>query len=461
MKLFVFGIDGASFEIIQGLINQGHLKNFKHVLEKGSYANLITLPPKTIPMWPCIFMGVSATDLGYFDFYRNGTLFLSDQMKGKTIFDVLSQEKHLVLNLPGSYPSWNINKYMIAGEFAPSLDTYPSSLKKNPIFNGYILHEKPKNIASGLQAFTKRCEVVDHFLKQEDLDSCLFASTFSEAAINHLPNLAVDGKEYLQAYEKIDAYLGKLIKNSDINNIMLMSDHGTHRYTKVFNIKRYLEKKGFYKQSWKKHKSHLNNITNKLRISKTIKKVKMYSAHIAINYLYARDILNSLRAMRKKQPLKKFYIFGGSNCGALYEADVKKCSQIKEMLEKEPFVKKVEYTKELYGFRPKDAPHLMIELEKNMAFSIHDTLYDLANIDKLGHSKYGIFIAYGKDFKNLGRIKDVSYLDFAPTILYLFGYDKAPWMKGSPVKEIFKTQHISLKKAVPDKLSTVADKIKI
>lgn len=51
-KVLVLGIDGADFNIIEPLFEQGRLPNLKRIVEGGSSGPLeSTLPPSTSPGW--------------------------------------------------------------------------------------------------------------------------------------------------------------------------------------------------------------------------------------------------------------------------------------------------------------------------------------------------------------------------------------------------------------------------
>ncbi|MFX0180335.1 MAG: alkaline phosphatase family protein, partial [Candidatus Hodarchaeota archaeon] len=55
IKNIVLGIDGGCFESIESLLHKNLLPNFKKLIENGVSAKLkVTIPPVTIPSWPCL-----------------------------------------------------------------------------------------------------------------------------------------------------------------------------------------------------------------------------------------------------------------------------------------------------------------------------------------------------------------------------------------------------------------------
>ncbi|MFX1269290.1 MAG: alkaline phosphatase family protein, partial [Promethearchaeota archaeon] len=116
IKNLILGIDGGCFEGIESLLQKNSLPNFKKLIKDGVSAKLkVTIPPVTIPSWPCLFSGLTPEQLGYyfFDHPKKG-LFSSKQWQDQSIFSI-PKIRQFVLNVPGTYPAWKINGEMITG----------------------------------------------------------------------------------------------------------------------------------------------------------------------------------------------------------------------------------------------------------------------------------------------------------------------------------------------------------
>jgi len=114
-KNFVFGLDGATCDIIMPLVQQEKLLAFKKILDEGAWGVLeSTILPFTLPAWNTAITGVTPIKHGIFDFFRienineypvqkiNSSL----NRKYPTIFEVLSQygKQSLLVNIPGTFP---------------------------------------------------------------------------------------------------------------------------------------------------------------------------------------------------------------------------------------------------------------------------------------------------------------------------------------------------------------------
>ncbi|MFW9882212.1 MAG: alkaline phosphatase family protein, partial [Candidatus Thorarchaeota archaeon] len=236
------GIDGGCFESIQPLLDKELLPNFKKLLEKGFYSKLkVTVPPVTIPSWPCLFSGLTPEQLDYYFFdHPNKGLFNSYAWKEKSIFSLI-ESKIFVLNVPGTYPAWKINGEMISGMMSPKISCFPPELNffigKNWIIDG-------QSISEIFGAFERKKKLFLRKLK-EDFELLVFVIRLPDTLSHHAhlsPNVV---KNYISlGYKKIDNFLGELLENSKVTNIIIFSDHGLKYYRHEFNLCRWLEKKG-------------------------------------------------------------------------------------------------------------------------------------------------------------------------------------------------------------------------
>ena len=131
MKNLIIGVDGGSFEQLYPLLKKNLLPNFNKILKEGFSATLnVTIPPITVPSWPCLFSGLTPSQLGYNYFSVPGKgLFNSTVWADNAIFSN-PLLKSFVLNIPGTYPAWKINGKMFTGLMSPELSTYPENLKE-------------------------------------------------------------------------------------------------------------------------------------------------------------------------------------------------------------------------------------------------------------------------------------------------------------------------------------------
>ena len=103
MKVFVLGLDGATFDQLNPLIDEGFLPNIKSMCEQSSYGPLETVfPPVTAPAWLSMATGLNPGTTGVFD-YINRVRPDSNQVapissvhyEKRAIWDYLNRINHL------------------------------------------------------------------------------------------------------------------------------------------------------------------------------------------------------------------------------------------------------------------------------------------------------------------------------------------------------------------------------
>ncbi|MEJ2249406.1 MAG: alkaline phosphatase family protein, partial [Candidatus Lokiarchaeota archaeon] len=242
MKNVIIGIDGGSVNHILPQVKRGKLNNFQKIFDDGFVSNLsVTEPPVTIPSFPCIFSGMDVKDLGKCELYNlDYGVFSSKYWREKSIFS-LEEIKTFCLNIPATYPAWKINGEMVTGFLSPAINenmVYPKSLLAE-IKNKWIIDGK--NVDEIFRAFEIKKKF---FLKKlkEDFDLLIYIIRMPDL-ITHHPEFLLKNtsKNIKKAYRKIDEFLGILLDNPNIDNLIVLSDHGLKKYPKQFSIKKYLE----------------------------------------------------------------------------------------------------------------------------------------------------------------------------------------------------------------------------
>ena len=70
-KLLVIGLDGASFNVLDPLIEKGHLPTISKLITGGVRSNLeTTFPPITAVAWSSFMTGKNPGKHGIFEFVR-------------------------------------------------------------------------------------------------------------------------------------------------------------------------------------------------------------------------------------------------------------------------------------------------------------------------------------------------------------------------------------------------------
>src|SRR5436190_11679693 len=153
-KLLVIGLDGASFNVLDPLIDKGDLPNLARLIAGGARAPLeTTFPPITAVAWSSFMTGKNPGKHGIFEFVRldkdaKRELAVNASFReGRAIWDLMSEagKRVIVHNFPCTYPPHEINGLMIADFMTPRGRrdfTYPGALlsELEEKFGPYRLH---------------------------------------------------------------------------------------------------------------------------------------------------------------------------------------------------------------------------------------------------------------------------------------------------------------------------------
>jgi len=127
-RIVLIGLDGANFESVKPLINEGRLPNLARLIRNGTLCvnALAPYPTLTGSNWATIATGAwpgthGVTDMSYhvsgepLDCWHNG--FTSDAVEAETLWETVSRagKKAVVLKYPGSWPARNPDIVMTDG----------------------------------------------------------------------------------------------------------------------------------------------------------------------------------------------------------------------------------------------------------------------------------------------------------------------------------------------------------
>ncbi|MFX1312840.1 MAG: alkaline phosphatase family protein [Promethearchaeota archaeon] len=428
IKNIILGIDGGCFESIDSLLQKNLLPNFRKLIENGVTAKLeVTVPPVTIPSWPCLFSGMSPEQLGYYWFdHPTKGLFNSSVWKDKSIFSIY-KIKQFILNVPGTYPAWKVNGEMITGMMSPSISCYPTELKYF-LQKDWIIDAKEVNTC--FKAFDMKKGL---FLKKlsEDFDLLIYVIRLPDTLSHntHLERNTVINYINL-AYRKIDDFIYQILNEYSFDNLIIFSDHGLKFYDYEFNIRRWLEKKRllYINESQKsKFYSLISKLFDIIRPVVRINYEKVRKLKIKIFKDSMKDFISSKDAFEKSKVMSLF-----GNVGAIFLNDKEK--KIKEKII--TTLNKDKRVKETISLEIKDFPDIIIVLNDKYLFDHNSSMFVIRGRNTMSHIQNGFFIAYGNNI-NKTHLEYVNYKDIAPTLLKLFGINKLDYMKGTPLN-IFK-----------------------
>jgi predicted AlkP superfamily phosphohydrolase/phosphomutase len=282
-KLLVIGLDGASFNVLDPLVEKGYLPNIANLIAGGARADLeTTFPPITAVAWSSFMTGKNPGKHGIFEFVRrdhrsNRELAVNASFRqGRTIWDLLSDagKRVMVHNFPCTYPPHEINGLMIADFMTPRGRrdfTYPASLlaEIEATFGSYRLHLSQTyaegNVGAVLDELFDELEykakVAEYLMTRYEWDA-FFQYFWGTDRIQHELWHIIDdqhprhnkdeakayGDRVHQYFRRVDEIVGRLIELAGADPLVLIaSDHGFGPVHKYCSLNVWLLQEGFIK----------------------------------------------------------------------------------------------------------------------------------------------------------------------------------------------------------------------
>jgi predicted AlkP superfamily phosphohydrolase/phosphomutase len=275
-RVLVVGWDGADWDILDPLLEEGDLPALASLLERGRRGvSRSCLPSHSWAAWPTFLTGRDPGGHGVFDIleYRPGAArrlpVSARSILAPTWPERLSDagKTTLLVNVPLTYPPPKIQGVVIAGGIVPPRTTYSSPAEIGPRLDWPInggswttFRGRPVDLVAELEGLTrKRAAAMRTLLDEEPWDvACLvFVSTdraqhclleyvhpghpaHSEAAASPVAERVRD------LYRLLDRELASLLERADEDDlVVLMSDHGHHPCTRAVSMNKVLEELGF------------------------------------------------------------------------------------------------------------------------------------------------------------------------------------------------------------------------
>jgi predicted AlkP superfamily phosphohydrolase/phosphomutase len=255
-RVFVIGLDGGSWNVIDPLIERGKLPNLGRLKERGAWGELMsTLPPVTCPAWFTFSTGLRPSRLGIYDFRGIGRS--SDHIRMHTykeirqpeFWDLLMESGKTcgIINNPLVYPLKRHRGYIVPGFITPQEDsrTYPEGLmgELDRVAGGYEIDQQAMTIVDDetllkdcLRVLRKRIKAMTYLLREYPTDLFLGVFTETDRICHCFMNQALlssgeNGDRGWDALEQVftlvDEGVGNILEMVGAEDfVIIMSDHG-------------------------------------------------------------------------------------------------------------------------------------------------------------------------------------------------------------------------------------------
>ncbi len=290
-KVAIIGLDGATWKVIQPLVDRGELPTFKTLMENGKWGNLrSTIPPVTAPAWSTMITGRNPGCHGLFDFTRHRadeykiSYTYGGLRKFPGIWEYLNQLDYRTgfVNVPMTFPPEKIDGYMISGMDTPDTTSefvFPGSLRtdirenvgplKLDIHHLGFMDTDPKRqmILDQLKDIEEdRFQLIRYLWKHYPVDVFMTVLNATDQVQHHFWHYMDSGHSRFDrkghalfkdaiadVYKKMDTILARMLTLfGESTLVMLVSDHGFQATSPIaFRINKALAEGGFlqFKQS--------------------------------------------------------------------------------------------------------------------------------------------------------------------------------------------------------------------
>lgn len=263
-KVLILGLDGATFDVMGPLMDDGRMPNLKRLVDGGTSGIMrSTVPPITPAAWTTFMTGINPGIHGIIDFERydvrtnalgfNSTNALSHV---RSIWQILSEKGYRVgsINVPMTFPPVPVNGFLISGFEAVSTKTeftHPPELKaeilkrwpdysfknkwKRKTFGGDALFAD--NLHDITRTFHQGAEVLEFCGEKYGWDAMMIVFKMVDN-LQHKVWRYLDprtrgrfGKRSemaLNCFAELDVAIGKILEYADKHgaHVFMMSDHG-------------------------------------------------------------------------------------------------------------------------------------------------------------------------------------------------------------------------------------------
>ncbi|RMF83467.1 MAG: hypothetical protein D6736_21495 [Nitrospinota bacterium] len=487
-RVLVFGIDGATFDLILPAIRRGKLPHLAALMDEGSWGCLqSTIPPVTPMAWTSFATGTNAGKHGIFDFSRmegnRVRLSTAKDRKVPALWTLLSQvgRASIVLNVPFTYPPEEIQGIMIPGFDAPRVDRtvfHPESIydELSERFGEYRFDWTfPIGKKFDLEAYLSQVKAtISHradtslYLLQThpwDFFMVVFSSTDH---VQHIFWQYPEGRAIIEeTYALVDQHLGRFLEAiSEEVTVMVMSDHGAGPIRRLVYLDNWLAREGFLhrprftlrQKLLKRSRASLRrllpiHLRKRLRdrfsgLKGRLEGVEQASAIDWERTLaYSYGMYGNIYINRKGQTPRG--IVEPQDYEAVREEIITRLYALKDPESGEPVVERVYRREELYTGPCIDlAPDLVVQWRDYAYFTKRgidqgeevfgtELMVEASEYPHTGtHRLEGVFIARGPRIRQQQNLQ-ARIIDLAPTILQILGEPLPSYMDGRVLQEIF------------------------
>lgn len=474
MKMLIFGIDGASYDLVNKLIKEDKLPTIKRLSDSGLFGKLYaTTPPHTALGWPTAFTGVNPGKHGIYQFWDTQAIEYAGKFMGSkdlavpTVWSLLNKYgfKTGMVNIPMTHPPTAVNGFIITWPLSNTLKySYPEDLLIKIAKNGGLIANDLTTMCDGKseyldkvgQFISKKVKTIQYLIKNYDWDflwvvftevdrvSHMFWQYMDESSPEYRTDVDSKLKTAVEdTYIMIDQALKETVESlPQDTSLMVVSDHGSGVGEMDFYIQSYLYEKGFLKllkvSEAEKERSESTQIFNKMNTG-TIYECMHHEEKYTVDwsktvaYMAAPGSYGININLKGRQ---KFGIIDSKDYEEYRNMLMALLEEVECPKDKKKLFKAHKREDIYFGDRVFNAPDIIL-IPDNYSIMAHHaivpgTLFSTPE-EKGLHREEGIYIIH-RENGTLKALTDRAYLqDVTPTILNHFNIAVPGYMDGKPL----------------------------
>jgi len=446
----VLGLDGANWDLLEPWLDAGDLPNIASLREDGVATDMRSeLPPVTCPNWRCYSTGKNPGKLGVYWWEQIDTVARTLSTPNSRSFESANFWDYLddagktagVVNLPMTYPPFDLDGYMVAGGPGSEQSEYttPPELGDELDADGYDVHpDVTVTTAEDHDAADALVDLIDQRLEtfRELLaDRPVDVAHCTVFYVNVLQHYFWRGDPTKRAWAVIDDHIGAIREEHPEATLVLMSDHGCDEIDTMFYANAWLEREG-YLVTKDDATSTLDDLgVNKKRLSKLAERfgVRDLAGRLmpeALERIIPQDEEGAKRAQKlervdweRSQAIASgqglIYVFDGDE--DVRDAIIEDLESLDSDVSGTPIARDVLRREAAYdGPYVEDAPHVVFDqtpgVHTSGAIGNNPVFEDVSHW-RAENVRTALFLADGPDVT--GAVdREVSITDVAPTVLH-------------------------------------------
>jgi len=282
-KVFIIGLDAAAYPLVERWIKGGSLPHLARVKSEGAFGLLKSLPvPNSAAAWTSIITGVNPGKHGIPDFYvpipgsYDIKFLCGGERRAPAYWRLTPHLRHIVVNVPMTYPAEELNGMMLSGLDAPGIDSkgfcFPPGLLREiethvgryilhpGIFGHFLAGDVERGLKSLLTALERQVETVLFLMRNYpwdcfnvvfstlDLAQHCFWKYFDETHPQYDRLYAGRFGEVIpHLYRRMDQVVGMIMEElPEECLLMIISDHGAAaKHPATHQLVDWLEREGW------------------------------------------------------------------------------------------------------------------------------------------------------------------------------------------------------------------------